>query len=224
MPLLAGRGIARKRDPGRAIGAEVAEHHRLHGDRGAPVARDIVELAIGHRAIVVPRSEDRADRFPQLLVADPAECRGRRASRIRARNSSTSSLQVIDREIDVLADPARFLLRFDQFLERIAIVLVLGLELQHDVAVHLAKAPVGIPGEARTAAHRLRGPRRSRRSGRDSAPCPSCRASKPARRIAPRPATDFSRRRTCARAPFRSAPMLFVTPSVSPLGYLLPCS
>ena len=77
--LLAGGRIAREGDAGRAVVAEVAEHHRLHGDRGAPVARDVVELAVGDRAIVVPRAEHRADRLPQLLVADPAGCRGRRA-------------------------------------------------------------------------------------------------------------------------------------------------
>ena len=38
----AGRRVARERDAGRAVVAEVAEHHRLHVDRGAHRRRDVV--------------------------------------------------------------------------------------------------------------------------------------------------------------------------------------
>jgi hypothetical protein len=61
---LASRRIAGEGDASSAVRAEIPEDHRLHRDGGAPVARDIVDLAVGDRAIVVPRAEDRADRLP----------------------------------------------------------------------------------------------------------------------------------------------------------------
>ena len=66
--LLAGRGIAREGDAGGRGLAHIAEHHRLHVDRGAPAFRDVVQAAIGDGALVHPRAEHRADRAPQLLV------------------------------------------------------------------------------------------------------------------------------------------------------------
>ncbi|KTT89630.1 hypothetical protein NS44R_14985, partial [Mammaliicoccus sciuri] len=51
---LAGRRVARERNAGRRGLAHVAEHHRLHVDRGAPRLRNVVQLAIGHRAGVHP--------------------------------------------------------------------------------------------------------------------------------------------------------------------------
>ena len=61
----AGR-IARERDAGRARVAHVAEDHRLHIDRRAPVVRNAVFPAINNRAVVLPRTEDGADRAPKL--------------------------------------------------------------------------------------------------------------------------------------------------------------
>ena len=51
---LAGRGIARERNAGRRGLAHIAEHHRLHVDRGAPGFRNVVQPAVGHRARVHP--------------------------------------------------------------------------------------------------------------------------------------------------------------------------
>ena len=67
-PLLAGRRIAREGNAGRRGVAHVAEHHRLHVDRGAPAFRNVVQPAIGDGARVHPRAEHRADRAPQLLA------------------------------------------------------------------------------------------------------------------------------------------------------------
>src|SRR5262249_43401881 len=64
---LARRRIARERDAGRAVVAQIAEHHRLHRHRGAPIGRDIVKLAISDRARIFPRAEHRLDRAPQLI-------------------------------------------------------------------------------------------------------------------------------------------------------------
>ncbi len=157
-----GAGIARECDPGGAIVAQVAEHHRLHRDRGAPIARDVVDSPVRDRAIVVPRVKHRADRHPQLFVrilrdvtADP-----RTNQRPELANQF---LQVIDLQVGVVLDAARRLLAIDNILERIGIVLVLRLQLEHDVAEHLAKPPVRVPREARVAAdfrqslHRLVG-------------------------------------------------------------------
>ncbi len=63
----AGRRVAGEGDAGRAIRPHIAEHHRLHVDRGSPVGRDVVQPAIGDRARVHPGAEHRADRAPQLL-------------------------------------------------------------------------------------------------------------------------------------------------------------
>ena len=73
--LLAGRRVARERDAGRRGLAPVAEDHRLDVDGGAPVVGDVVEPAVGLRALVVPGPEDRADRAPELLARVVRESR-----------------------------------------------------------------------------------------------------------------------------------------------------
>ena len=66
--LLAGRRIAREGDAGRGIVAHIAEHHRLHIDRGAPAFGNVVQPAIGVGARIHPGAEHGADRAPQLLL------------------------------------------------------------------------------------------------------------------------------------------------------------
>ncbi len=61
-------------------------------------------------------------------------------------------LQILGLELGILGDAARALLMIEQFLEGIGIVLVLRLQLEHDVAIHLAEAPIRIPREALVAA------------------------------------------------------------------------
>ncbi|MNZ72762.1 hypothetical protein D3C78_911490 [compost metagenome] len=56
---VAGEGDARCR--GRA---EIAEDHGLNVDGRAPVARNIVQVPVGHGAVVGPAGENRADRAP----------------------------------------------------------------------------------------------------------------------------------------------------------------
>ncbi len=62
--ILAGRGVAGEGNARRRRLAHIAEHHRLHIDRGAPVAGDIVQAAIDLGAVRFPRTEHRADRAP----------------------------------------------------------------------------------------------------------------------------------------------------------------
>ena len=152
--LFAGAGIARERDAGRAIVAEISEHHRLHRDRGAPIARDVVDFPVRDRAIVMPRVEHRADCHPQLLA------RVLRDIASDPRSNQLAELtdqfpQIIDLQVGVILDPARRLFMLDYFFERIRIVLVLRLQLEHDVAEHLAESPIRIPREARVAADLL---------------------------------------------------------------------
>ena len=52
--LFAGRRIAREGDAGGTCLAAIAEHHRLHRDRRAPVFGNVVQLAIGVGARTVP--------------------------------------------------------------------------------------------------------------------------------------------------------------------------
>ena len=47
-----------------AIGAHIAEHHRLDVDRSAPIRRDVMQAAISVGARVFPAAEDRANRAP----------------------------------------------------------------------------------------------------------------------------------------------------------------
>src|SRR3546814_2105019 len=68
MRVVTGRGIAGERHPGRRGVAHVAEHHRLDVDRGAPIARNVVESAIDLGALRMPRSEHRGRRPPELIV------------------------------------------------------------------------------------------------------------------------------------------------------------
>src|SRR5215471_1479312 len=66
--VLAGRGVARERDTGRAVFPHVAEHHSLHIDRSSPIRWNIVKSAVGNRARVHPGTEYGADRAPELFL------------------------------------------------------------------------------------------------------------------------------------------------------------
>src|SRR6185369_15245048 len=63
---LPGPGIAREADPRRGAHAQIAEDHRLHGDRGPQPLRDAVDAAVVHRALRVPRAEDGVARAGEL--------------------------------------------------------------------------------------------------------------------------------------------------------------
>ena len=66
--VLAGRGVAGEGHAGRAVAAHVAEDHGLDVHGGAPLGGDVVELAVGDRALVHPGAEDSADRAPKLVT------------------------------------------------------------------------------------------------------------------------------------------------------------
>ena len=84
---LAGRGVARERDAGRRVGAAVAEHHRLDGDRGAQVVGDALAPAVRDGAVAVPGAEHGLDGQPQLLprvVGHGLDADDRREHRLQA--------------------------------------------------------------------------------------------------------------------------------------------
>ena len=59
--ILAGGWVAGEGDAGAGACTGVAEHHRLHVHRRAPVCRDVVLAAVDDRAVVHPGAEHRAD-------------------------------------------------------------------------------------------------------------------------------------------------------------------
>jgi len=63
----AGGGVAGERHARRRCRPHVAEHHRLHGDGGAPVAGDLVHAPVGAGAVGIPGFEHRLDSHPELL-------------------------------------------------------------------------------------------------------------------------------------------------------------
>ncbi len=143
--VVAGRRVAGKGDAGRAIRAHIAEHHRLDIDRGAPIGRDLVQPAIGDRARVHPRAEDRADRAPQLVAR---LLRERLAGFLRDHilEPGDDDLPVLGREIGVERLPAVELVVFDQLLE------MMVLDAEHDLPVHLDEAAIAVIGKALVAA------------------------------------------------------------------------
>ena len=140
--LCAGRGIAGEGDAGRRCLAHIAEHHRLHIDRGAPVGGNVVQAPIGDGALVHPGREHGADRAPQLV-----------ARSLRKRLAG-------------LFDDLRFVVRNDGApvvggqvgVERVALVVlvlledvleIVDVEVEHDIRIHLDEAAIRVVGEAR---------------------------------------------------------------------------
>ncbi len=63
----AGGRVAGEGDAAAGVGAEIAEHHGLHVDRGAEAVRDVLTSAVQPCALGVPRLEDGQHRALQLL-------------------------------------------------------------------------------------------------------------------------------------------------------------
>ena len=152
--VFAGGGVAGEGDAGAGVVAGVAEHHRLHVDRRAPLDRDVVLAAVNDGAVVHPRTKHSADRAAKLV---PWIIRERLAGTFLHEflELGDEHLQILGGKIGVIGVSVaeEFLLHLlDEDLERL---LVLGRQFLHthdDVAVHLDKAPVAVPGEAGVAA------------------------------------------------------------------------
>jgi hypothetical protein len=135
---VAGKGDARAR-----VVAQVAEHHRLDVGRGAPLIRDVVYLAVGDGARVVPRREDRPYGPPQLLARVVWKVDAL-AFLHRFFEEADQLPQVVGAQLDVEVDAAVILEGLYYLLERVDVVFRLGLQAQDDVAVHLDEAPVRV--------------------------------------------------------------------------------
>ena len=138
----AGRGIAGEGDAGRRRLAHIAEHHRLHIDRGAPLGGNGVEAPIGDGALVHPGREHRADRAPQLI----------------ARSLRERLAGLLDHPGFVIVDDRAPVFGVKIGVERVALAVLVVLEdvleivnidVEHDVRVHLNEAAIGIVGETR---------------------------------------------------------------------------
>jgi hypothetical protein len=64
----AGQWISREEHPGARAIVQVAEHHRLHGDRGRQIVGQALVLAVRPRAARTTRFEDRDDRAAKLIA------------------------------------------------------------------------------------------------------------------------------------------------------------
>jgi len=139
--LLAGATVARERDAGPGVVAHVAVDHGDHVHRRAEVVRDAVDLAVVGRPARVPALEHRLDRAPQLR----RRVLGKRRPALRLDDRLEflhQRLQVVGGEVDVARDLTTLLDLGEHLLERLLT------EIEHDVAVHLHEAPVGVVGEA----------------------------------------------------------------------------
>ena len=143
-PALAGGRIAGEGDAGGRGVAHVAEHHRLHVDRGAPGFRDVVQPAIGHRAGVHPGGEHRADGAPELVVGILRE----RLAGL-ALDGLLVALDHVDPVVAVHVGVERIALGVLVGVEDVLEVMML--EAEHHVGIHRDEAAVAVIGEAAVA-------------------------------------------------------------------------
>ena len=146
--VVAGGGVAREGDAGAGVLAHVAEDHGLHGDGGAPVGGDGVELPVGDGAVVLPGAEDGADGLEQLVRRVVGELHALAAPDLRLELADERA-QRLDRQLGVVPHAHGVLLRLEDHLEGIAVLLALGLQAEDHVAEHRDEAAVAVPREAR---------------------------------------------------------------------------
>ena len=141
------RGIAGKCNPGGAVVAHVAIDHRLHIDRRAPVCGNIVQPAIGNRAIRLPRSEHRANPAPELLH----RVRGKippRAVSDDGFEHVNQRLEIIHCHVEVVFNAALFLDFINGDFKGILLLAFCG-HAHHHIAIRLNKPAIGVPPKAR---------------------------------------------------------------------------
>ena len=139
--VLTRRRITRERHTGTRVVALVAEHHRLHVDRGSQVVGDALELAVVARALAVPRLEHGFDRVAQLLERVVGEVDPRVLAH-DALEGGHEPREIVGAELGVDGET----LRLHQIVQRV-LEHVAG-HVEHDLAEHLHEAPVGVVREA----------------------------------------------------------------------------
>ena len=148
--LLAGSGIARKSHAGTGFVAGVAEDHGLHVDGGSPFAGDVVFAAIDNGAIIHPGTKDSADGpfelFPRIgreFLAGPLLDEG-----LESFDQLLKSGGVDLRVFHMLIFREQFLLEaFDDGFKGFMVLVGRLLHPHDDVAIHLDKPAVTVPGE-----------------------------------------------------------------------------
>ena len=138
---LAGTRVAREPHAGARRLAEIAEHHRHDGDRGAPVAGDVVDAAVFDGLLAVPGIEDGAHRQLQLLA------RILRKRRVGARDDDVlvdvdELAQVGGRDLGIGRDTEPLLRRGQMLVER------LTPDAEDHVAEHRDESPIAVPRES----------------------------------------------------------------------------
>ena len=116
----AGREITGEGHAASRMLVPVAEHHRLHVDRGAFVVVESGVLAVGDGPGRIPRGEDGAHGRRQLLPWIVGECRGIVGEKGAAHGAGGRDIPGCDRIVAAL---------------------------ENDLAVHEEEAPVTVPGE-----------------------------------------------------------------------------
>ncbi len=136
-----GRGIAGEHDAGGAPLAHIAEHHGLHGHRGAPVVGDVVQAAIGDGPGVAPRAEHGRDGAPELDMDILRKGLAKLAldDRLEARDDLGPMLGA---EFGVHLEALEALIILERFLEQIVV------DAEHHIGVHLDEAAIGVVGES----------------------------------------------------------------------------
>ena len=140
-PRLARPGVTREPDAGAGGFAEVAEDHGHHGDRGAPLLRDVVDAPILGGLLREPGIEHGVDGQPKLLLHVLRE----RAARPLADDALEDIGQLSElggRHLGVALDAETRLRRVELGVEDFAP------HAQDDVAEHHDEAPVAVPREA----------------------------------------------------------------------------
>ena len=139
-PLVAGGRVTGEGDARAGVVAAVAEHHGLDVDRRARTVGDALLSAVEHRALGVPRVEDRSHRQLELLARVLWEGASRVVLDGRLERVDQAA-QVVDAEVGVGGGVALLL----ELVEGVGEDL--GLDAEHGGTEHLQQAAVGVHRE-----------------------------------------------------------------------------
>ena len=141
-----GTGIAGESHTSCAGIAQVAKYHRLYVHRSTPGFRNVIQFTVHPGTIVVPAFKNGHHGTPQLFPGIGGEV----ATQTRA-NQSFEALnqfpQVVGIQFSVEFNSFFRFQHVDDDLEGVVVFFGNWLESHYDIAVHLYKAAVRVPGE-----------------------------------------------------------------------------
>ena len=144
--VLAVTGVAAEANTrGRRV-AHVTKHHGHDRNGRTPLVGDALHLTIENGALVHPAAEHGADSAPKLLLGIGGEVATSLLldGLLEALNEF---LKRLHREVLVEHNALLLLHLLDDSLERIDVLLVLGLHAEHNVAVHLNETAIAVINE-----------------------------------------------------------------------------